>query len=296
MRTIICCLLSSLIATNAFSQSPSVETLRPLLWQDGMKPSEVGEINVFRRFPSERRSQMAEFYRDVLGLTALSAAALGGNSMIRYPLGHSEVKLFPVAQANNGRALPVQKAIGIRLLTFFYSDEAALASRFKQHGYPVPQFQRRDNTGTRAALVQDPDGQWCELVILPDANHERLNRFEIGITVAYFEKSRAFYRDFLGLQESEMRDELLSAGGYSYRHGDVTIRIWSFGSTLPRDTDTAGIQYITWDVEKVDTIAKARGAKIDRPLSAPGSPRTVWFVDPDGVSNYFAQFAENSKP
>ena len=63
----------------------------------------------------------------------------------------------------------------------------------------------------------------------------------------------------------------------------------------PYDTDTAGIQYITWDVEGVDKVAKARGAKIDRPLSAPGSPRTVWLVDPDGVSNYFAQFAENAR-
>src|SRR5215510_7930310 len=139
MRTIICCLLSSLIAMNAFSQSPSVETLRPLLWQDGMKRSEVGEINVFRRFPAERRTQMAEFYNGVLGLTALSAAALGGNTMIRYPVGHSEVKLFPVAQAEDGRSAPVQKAIGIRLLTLFYSDESAFTARFKQHGLPVPQ-------------------------------------------------------------------------------------------------------------------------------------------------------------
>jgi len=42
-------------------------------------------------------------------------------------------------------------------------------------------------------------------------------------------------------------------------------------------------------------LAKARGAKIDRPLSGPGFPRTVWFVDPDGVSNYFAQFAESGR-
>jgi catechol 2,3-dioxygenase-like lactoylglutathione lyase family enzyme len=209
-------------------------------------------------------------------------------------VGHSEVKLFPVAQADAGRSVPVQKAIGIRLLTFFYSDEAALVARFKQHGYAAPQFQRRDSTGARAALVQDPDGQWSELVVRPGAGSERLDRFEIGITVSDLEKSRAFYRDFIGLQESDFRDELLAATGYSYRHGDLTINIWTFGSGLAKDTSTAGIQYITWDVEQVDKIAKARGAKIDRPLSAPSFPRTIWFVDPDGVSNYFAQFAETS--
>jgi catechol-2,3-dioxygenase len=285
----------SLLVGDSLSQSRPADSLRPLLWQEGMKRSEVGEINVFRRFPSERRTQMTKFYGDVLGLTALSAAALGGNSMIRYPLGHSEVKLFPVAQADDGRSAPVEKATGIRLLTFFYSDQAALIERFKQHGYPAPQFQRRDSKGVTAALVQDPDGQWNELVVITGASRESLNRFEIGITVSDLAKSRAFYRDFLGLQESNYRNELLSTTGYSYRHGDMTINIWTFGSNLPRDAGTAGIQYITWDVEQVDKIAKTRGEKIDRPLSGPNFPRTIWFMDPDGVSNYFAQFAENTK-
>ena len=40
----------------------SPETLRPLLWQAGMKRSDVGEVNVFRRFSSERTDKMREFY------------------------------------------------------------------------------------------------------------------------------------------------------------------------------------------------------------------------------------------
>jgi catechol-2,3-dioxygenase len=282
------CVLASAI------QAQNAETLRPLLWQAGMTRSEVGEVNVFRRFPSERRAKMVEFYNEVLSLRPLPASALGGNNMIRYPLGHSEVKLFPVAQADNARSSSVQKAVGIRLLTFFYSDEAELTTRFKAHGYPPPNFQRRDDSAVKAALVQDPDGQWAELVVIPNAGREALDRFEIGITVSDLEKSRAFYRDLMGLEEKKFRDDVLAANGYSYRHGDVTINVWSFGSDLPRDTNTAGIQYITWNVEAVDKVAKARGAKIDRALSAPGSPRTIWLVDPDGISNYFAQFGENN--
>jgi len=38
---------------------------------------------------------------------------------------------------------------------------------------------------------------------------------------------------------------------------------------------------------------RERGAAIDRPLSAPGQMRTLWIKDPDGVSNYFAEFAGN---
>jgi len=265
------------------------------MWQPGMTRSVVGEVNVFRRFSAERRAKVEEFYNEVLGLKALPASALGGNNMIRYPAGHSEIKLFPVAQASDNRSAPVQKMIGIRLVTLFYSDEAKLAERFKAHGFTPPQFRGKDTTSAKAALAQDPDGQWVELVVIPGASPENLNRFEIGITVSDLEKSRAFYRDFMGLEESKLRDDMLGTLGYSYRHGDVTINIWSFGNALPRDTNTAGIQYITWNVEGVDKVANARGAKIDRPLSAPGSPRTVWLLDPDGVSNYFAQFAENAR-
>jgi catechol-2,3-dioxygenase len=282
------------VLANSGIRAQNAETLRPLLWQANMTRSEVGEVNVFRRFHSERRAKMAEFYNDVLGLKPLPASALGGNNMIRYPLGHSEVKLFPVAQADEARTSSVQKTVGIRLLTFFYSDESELTTRFKAHGYPTPNFQRRDDSGARAALVQDPDGQWAELVVIPAAGRQALDRFEIGITVSDLEKTRGFYRDLLGLEESKFRDDVLGTNGYSYHHGDVTINVWSFGKDLPRDTNTAGIQYITWNVEAVDKVAKTRGAKIDRALSAPGSPRTIWLVDPDGISNYFAQFAENN--
>jgi catechol-2,3-dioxygenase len=288
------CLLVCLLLTSVIhAQNP--ETVRPLMWQPGMTRSVVGEVNVFRRFSVERRANVEEFYNEVLGLKALPASALGGNNMIRYPAGHSEIKLFPVAQASDNRSAPVQKMIGIRLVTLFYSDEAKLAERFKAHGFTPPQFRGKDTTSAKAALAQDPDGQWVELVVIAGASPESLNRFEIGITVSDLEKSRAFYRDFMGLEESKLRDDLLGTLGYSYRHGDVTINIWSFGNALPRDTNTAGIQYITWNVEGVDKVANARGAKIDRPLSAPGSPRTVWLLDPDGVSNYFAQFAENAR-
>lgn len=278
-----------------YAQVKNADTVQPLLWQQGMTRSDVGEINIFRRFPSAGRAKIVEFYRDVLGLKSLSAEALGGNAMIRYPVGHSEIKLFPVAQGAESRTLPLQKVIGIRLLSLFYPDEASVSARFKQHGYPAPQFQRRDETQATAALVQDPDGQWYELVAMPGASREALDRFEVGMTVSDLDQSRAFYRDFLGLPESKpIRSELLGTTKYSYRHGDMTLSIWSFGKDLPKDTNTAGLQYITWDVEGVDKVAKARGARIDRPLSAPGSPRTIWLFDPDGITNYFAQFKENN--
>jgi catechol 2,3-dioxygenase-like lactoylglutathione lyase family enzyme len=270
------------------------DTVRPLLWQAGMKRSDVGEVNVFRRFSSERTDKMREFYGEVLGLTPLPSTAAGGNAMIRYPVGLSEVKLFPSPPSAPNTAT-VRAAIGLRLLTFFFADQAALAQRFARHGIEPPDFLPTTRPGaTGAGLAQDPDGEWVELVIVPNATPEQLRRFEIGLTVANLDASRAFYRDLLGLEEhAPVQDELLGTTRYSYTHGSTTINLWSFGGNLPKDTEDAGLQYIVWNVAGVDAVAQAKKAKIDRPLSAPGPMRTIWLDDPDGVSNYFAEAASN---
>jgi catechol 2,3-dioxygenase-like lactoylglutathione lyase family enzyme len=278
---------------NAWAQSGGPEpTIRPLLWQRGMAASQIGEVNVFRRFSSERTTEMSEFYGTVLGLSALPSSALGGGQMIRYPVGGSEVKLFP-SPPSEANTAPAAALAGVRLLTFFFADEAALAGRFGANGYPVPEFHGAAG-GPRRALAQDPDGEWVELVVTPGAPAAELTRFEIGIVAADVEKSRAFYRDFMGLAAlPPEHDDLLGAMKYGYRHGATTINVFAGRADLPSDAATAGMQYIVWDVEKIDAVAQERGAKIDRPLSEPGQMRTIWLQDPDGISNYFAQFAGN---
>ena len=146
--------------------------------------------------------------------------------------------------------------------------------------------------GRRSALVQDPDGQDVELVISPGATAEELTRTEIGLTVADLEKSRAFYRDFVGLEElPPVDDERFGVRKYSYRHGATTISLRSFGAELPADTGSGGIQYVVSDVEFVDALAKARHVPIDQPLQGLRGfdLRTLWLDDPDGVTNYFAE-------
>lgn len=283
-----------LTAAVAAAQTPSAHTVRPMLWQTGMPRSEIGEVNVFRRFSSERTEAMRHFYGEILGLPVLPATALGGNQMIRYPLGLSEVKLFPVAPTPANTAT-IRAATGMRLLTFFFDDQAALTQRFAKAGLEPPDFRPTSHVGAAAAgLTQDPDGEWVELVIVPNATADQLARFEIGLTVADLEKSRAFYRDFMGLDEhAPVHDDLLGTQRYRYTHGTTTINLWSFGQGLPADSQTGGMQYIVWNVAAVNDVAVQRGAPIDRPLSDPGQMRTVWLTDPNGVSNYFAEFAGN---
>ncbi|HUQ53889.1 MAG TPA: VOC family protein, partial [Gammaproteobacteria bacterium] len=186
----------------------------------------------------------------------------------------------------------VRAATGLRLVTFYFADEAALAARFVQHGLPAPQFTDMRAEKRRTALVTDPDGQEVELEIVRGATAEQLARIEVGLTVADLERSRAFYRSFVGLEElPPVEDERFGTRKYSFRHGATTISLRGFGKDLPADTGSGGIQYVVSDVEFVDALAKARHITIDQPLSGLRGfdLRTVWLGDPDGITNYFAE-------
>jgi len=159
---------------------------------------------------------------------------------------------------------------------------------FTSHGYPAPEFQGNAGPGKqRRAMVTDPDGQWCELVIGGDPSH-----FEVGATVSDVERSRAFYREFVGLEELPAVE---SAFGRTYRfklgnRSANILNIWAAHAGATANTYTAGIQYVVNDVEAIDARGKTANVKITQPLGMLGQGlRTVWMADPDGITNYFAQ-------
>lgn len=146
-------------------------------------------------------------------------------------------------------------------------------------------------------MVLDPADQWVELVIAPGASADLYQSYEVGVTVSDLAKSRAFYRDFVGLEElPPVEDGLLGTTRYPYRHGTTTVNVWTFGKTLAANTRSAGIQYVVSDVEAVDAKAKAQRVKIDTPLgNFSAGLRTIWLSDPDGVTNYFAQIVRRTQ-
>ena len=254
-------------------------------------------MNVFRRFAVDR-ARMIEFYGDVLGLKQLPSLQLGGgNEMIQFEIGTAQVKLQATPAASQYPGGAVKDATGLRVFTFFYPDEAALVSRFAAKGYPAPSFTARA-AGGRAAMVLDPEKQWVELVVLPGAPAETFRRFEVGITASNIDKSREFYRSFVGLEElPPIADPALGATKYPFRHGDTTVNVWSFGEAVPANKSSAGIQYVITNVEAVDAKARAAGVTIDRPLgNFSQALRTIWLSDPDGVTNYFAQIMPRQRP
>ena len=207
--------LGACLVYSAAAQAPAHDahtTTASVLWQPSM--------NVFRRFdvPAER---MYEFYGAVLGFEQLSTLNVGnGAGVARFQAGAQELKLTRRVGDRSYQGGGVRGATGLRLLTFHFADEAALSARFVQHGLGAPQFVDHATERRRSALVQDPDGQDVELVVVRGATKEQLDRIEIGITVADLERSRAFYREFVGLEElPPSKDERMWK-----KHSVMTIR------------------------------------------------------------------------
>ncbi len=260
----------------------TVESTAPLFVQPSM--------NVFRRFAVDR-TKMSDFYGKVLALRPMNPINMpGGGQMIRFQVGTSEIKLQATAAASHYKSGAVREVIGLRVLTFFFQDEAALTARFKENGYPAPEF-KEVRPGKKVAMVLDPENQWVELVVVPGAPAATFNRVEVGLTVSDLDTSRAFYRSFVGLEELKpVEDALLGVTRYPFRHGTTTINVWTYGKGLPVNTRSAGIQYVVKDVALIDALAKARHVQIDQPLGPFGTGlRTIWLADPDGITNYFAE-------
>lgn len=242
-------------------------------------------MNVFRRFNGDGRKTL-EFYGQVLGFG--DVGAVGGVS--RYQVGPSQLK-FTRASANaNFTRGGIHDAAGVRLWTMWFPDEAALTKRFADHGLPAPEFKTVE--GVRSALVADPDGEWVQLVIAPNAPQETYGRLEIGIAANDLEKSRAFYRTFVGLEElPPVKDPVLGVTKHPFRNGTTTVSVWAAqGGPKPVNRQLAGIQYVVKPVDPIWALAQQRGIPVEQPLgeTLPGLV-TTWLYDPDQVTNYFAE-------
>jgi catechol 2,3-dioxygenase-like lactoylglutathione lyase family enzyme len=266
------------------------ETTAPYLAENSM--------NVFRRFSAER-AKMLEFYGEALGTKAMAGFAnVGGDGgMSRFLVGTSQLKFTTGPRGAKYPTGNVRDVRGLRVWTLFFTDQAALTARLTQHGIAVPEF--KQIAETRRALVTDPDGQWVELVIVPPSDPTALTRLEVGITAGDLERSRAFYREFVGLEElPPVRDALLGVMKYPFRHGTTTVNVWAAAPGAEKAATNkggAGIQYVVNNVEAVNTLALARNVPVEQPLAdtLPGL-RTVWLFDPDDVTNYFAQIVPRS--
>jgi catechol 2,3-dioxygenase-like lactoylglutathione lyase family enzyme len=252
-------------------------------------------MNVFRRFPRENTEAMVKFYVDALALKSLNPIQLTATQqMILTGVGSGQIKLSAGQQGNRKYDLSGGWAggTGIRFFMLSYPDAEVVKQRFRDAGFAEPQFTLRDD-GYQQALVQDPGG--FDIVILckqgvPDHSDAGVR---VGIGVSNLEESRAFYREFVGLDELEPVDaKVLGTTLYPYRHKETILMLYQAQGDAV-DNGSAGIQYVISDAPLVDAKAKSRGIAVETPLNRLSGFNlvTVWLNDPDGVTNYFAQIA-----
>jgi hypothetical protein len=277
-------LVAGLLASDPRAQAPAAATTAaPYFVEQSM--------NVFRRFNGDGAKTL-EFYGKVLGFGDIGA--VGGVS--RYQVGPSQLKFTRAGANAKFTRGGIHDAAGVRLWTMWFPDEAALTKRFADHGYPAPAF--KTTAGVRSALVSDPDGEWVQLVIAPSAPKATYDQLEIGIAANDLEKSRAFYRTFVGLAElPAVKDPVLGVTKHPYRHGSTTISVWATPGTKPVNPQLAGIQYVVKPVDPIWALAQQRAIPVEQPLgeTLPGLV-TTWLYDPDGVTNYFAEIRPRQRP
>lgn len=258
-------------------------------------------MNVFRRFPRDVTEDMVRFYTEALALRSLSPIQLTSTQqMILTGVGSGQIKLSAGQQGDRSYNLEggYRGGTGIRFLMLRYPDSAIVQRRFREAGFPAPEFTVRED-GIRQALVQDPAGLDIVILVARGALDHADDGVGVGISVSDLEASRAFYRDFVGLEELEpVPAPVMGLIFYPYRHGETILMLYQLqGENLPADTGSSGIQYVVSDAALVDARARARDIAVETPLNRLRGfdLTTIWLNDPDGVTNYFAQVGPNSR-
>lgn len=274
-------------APGSLTEAQLAEPNRALFVQDSM--------NVFRRFPRDMTEEMVRFYTEALALRALNPIQLTSTQqMILTGVGSGQIKLSAGQQGDRSYNLEGgwRGGTGIRFFLLRYPDAETVRQRFTAAGFDAPEFVTREG-GIQQAVVTDPGGFDVVILIAPEAQDHSDDGVGVGISVSDLETSRAFYRDFVGLEELDpVPAPVMGTIFYPFRHGETVLMLYQLdGENLPADTGSAGIQYVVSDAPLVAARADHRAVPVETPLNrlAGFDLTTVWLNDPDGVTNYFAQ-------
>ncbi len=109
-----------------------------------------------------------KFYRDTLGLEHVADTPFpgGGGTMHRLMCGTTLVKIVerdeaPEKADNTGGPYG---ASGIRYWTITIKDLDGMTEKFRAAGYNVPVEPKEVRPGVRISMIEDPDGNWLELL------------------------------------------------------------------------------------------------------------------------------------
>ncbi len=110
---------------------------------------------------------MTAFYGETLGLPHVGEFKMGGGSVMqRYQCGDSVVKVVVLPGEPPATAAPggINGAAGFRYFTITVSDIAASVEACQQAGATIAVPVTELRPGITIAMVEDPDGNWVELL------------------------------------------------------------------------------------------------------------------------------------
>lgn len=107
------------------------------------------------------------FYRDTLGFEHVGDMPMGGGgTMHRLMCGTSLIKVIEYEEERPAKAAPggIGSATGYRYWTISVSNLDQLVESCEAAGYTVAVAPREIRPGVRISMVEDPDGNWVELL------------------------------------------------------------------------------------------------------------------------------------
>jgi glyoxylase I family protein len=110
---------------------------------------------------------MVAFYHQVLGLPLESVIPMpSGGTMHRLKAGNSLIKIVQLDNPPAHSATPggIPAATGCRYWTLYVSDLAAAVALCEQAGRRIAVPPKTIRAGVSIAMVEDPDGNWLELL------------------------------------------------------------------------------------------------------------------------------------
>ena len=107
------------------------------------------------------------FYRDTLGLEQEGEMQMpGGGHMTRLKCGTTTLKIVVNGREPKAVAAPggIRGATGFRYFTISVSNLAAVTQECEAAGYKVPVPPTEIRPGVSISMIEDPDGNWVELL------------------------------------------------------------------------------------------------------------------------------------
>ena len=116
---------------------------------------------------TKNSAALIKFYRDTLGLEQAGEQDMpGGGHMTRLMAGTTTVKIVVNGKDPKGEAAPggLRGATGYRYFTITVNNLAEAAEECAAAGYQVPVPAIEIAPGVTIAMIEDPDGNWVELL------------------------------------------------------------------------------------------------------------------------------------